>query len=173
MNEGREPKSLLWCELQQVQIDKLVNHRHGGEETSKQTHAHSPNWPVPLDIAFDQITQVKSVKFAHYTYVQIHALEPNPLDLLVNSVETDVKRPVQDNDLHVMSIHLSCCHKHFHRDALVHFSRQQFYLTIYCCTQAKNKKISLILSELRALFLYKSVVSQFYLLLIFLLSIYI
>lgn len=128
MNEGREPKSLLWCELQQVQIDKLVNHRHGGEETSKQTHAHSPNWPVPLDIAFDQITQVKSVKFAHYTYVQIHALEPNPLDLLVNSVETDVKRPVQDNDLHVMSIHLSCCHKHFHRDALVHFSRQQFEL---------------------------------------------
>lgn len=47
------------------------------------------------------ITQENTVKCAPYTYTQIHALEPNPLNLLVNTVKADEKRPVQDNDLHV------------------------------------------------------------------------
>lgn len=124
MNEGREPNPLLWwwrCELQQVYIDKVAIHPHEGEEGQKiHTRTLSRNLPVSkLTCAirysfWPDYTNELCVKCAHYTYTQIHTLEPNPLNLLANTVKAEEKRPVQDNDLRIMSIHLSCCHKHFH-----------------------------------------------------------
>lgn len=114
MNKGREPKSFLWwwrCELQQVHINKLVNHHQGGDQY---THMHAQPHLAYLQTGLCHkvflLTWLQrwTLLNAAITHTQIHTLEPNPLNLLVNTVKADEKRPVQDNDLHVMSIHLSC-----------------------------------------------------------------